>query len=330
LSINVVNIVDHVLRNEPILFDAVDFDAYVARPAVEEVLVEAVEMSRGVLLVGPAGSGRTTTLNWLARKLPGRTVARVDAALTDTPAALLEAIRVALVSALGGVDTAGGRGLSESPVVGQATTEPVRLQAMARQLRGVPNAVVIIDNLVDPSVIRTIFGGLRELLWETRYTYVCSARPQDVPVFLAPPADSFFRRRVPLTPLTDDELERMLVMSELPIDDARHRIEGVPRQPRQVIAAMGAAMGSDFEAPATKGVSRAAGEVWRELVSLHRPVTVTDDELRLRAQLSSISLRRHLNELVDAGLVAKLNERTGRPGRPAVVYQARSREEIGG
>src|SRR3954447_10172480 len=288
-----------MLRNEPILFDAVDHDAYVRRPAVEEALVEAIGASRGVLLVGPSGSGRTTTLNWVAGKLPGHTVARVDAALIDTPAALPDAIQAGILDAVGGPETPGGIRLAEAPALAHAAeTEPVRLQAMVRRLGGVHEAVILIDNLADPSVIRTVFGGLRELLWESKYTFVCSARPQDLPVFLAPPADSFFRRRVILPRLTEDELDGLIDLADLPADEARRRVSGAPRQPRDVIAAIEAVPGShDVDAGAVKNVSPAAADIWRELRTLDRPVTVTDEELRLRSKLSPVTLRRHLNEL---------------------------------
>lgn len=312
-----------MVRNRPIYFDAVDSDAYVPRASVERALLDAIEAGeRGVLLIGPAGSGRTTTLNWLERRLtPSRAVARVDAGVLDTPASLLDAIRVALAAALG--EAAGP--LAEPAPGADSQTEPVRLQAVARSLGAAPAAVVAIDNLTHAGTIRAVFGGLRELLWASGHTFVVAARPLDTPVFLTPPADSFFRRRVELAPLTDEELSALLANGEQP-GTAWRRMNGhVGRQPRDVIVALGATPGADAPT-ASDGVSRlspALTDLWDQLRTLDRPVTLHDDDFMARVPRSSNTVRRQLNALVEAGLVDKLTDRTGQPGRPALAYQVR-------
>jgi len=309
------------VRTQPILFDAIDSDAYVPRIGVERQLLKAVESGeRGILLIGPAGSGRTTTLNWLRRQLEDRrTVARVDAGVLQSPAALLDAVRVALAETSGEEEAP----LDAPAARVDAQTEPVRLQGLVRSFGAVPPAVVAIDNLTHPGTIRAVFGGLRELLWETRHTYVVSVRPLDLAVFLTPPADSFFRRRVELAPLTELELRALVGHGEQP-EAAWRRIRGqVRHQPRDVIAALRAEEPATDPSPAADSLSPTLKELWTQLISIDRPVTLHDDDFMAQVRRPPNTVRRQLNALVDAGLVVRLPDRTGQPGRPAVAYQAR-------
>ncbi len=68
-------------RDRPLLVDGLDADLYVQRPALERPLLAALARERNVLLLGPPGSGKSTTLRKLAGDLrkEGRQVALVNA-----------------------------------------------------------------------------------------------------------------------------------------------------------------------------------------------------------------------------------------------------------
>jgi DNA-binding transcriptional ArsR family regulator len=309
-----------MLRNEPILFDAVDHDSYVPRPLVERALLDAVATDRGVLVIGESGTGRTTMLNWLATHLAAEhAVARVDASIIDDALALVEAIRLALAAVVDDDEVADRL---RSPVdVGGATTAAVRLQAVTRRLEDAPEAIVFVDNLDEPATIKRVFGGLRELLWRSRHRFVVTCLPQDVPIFLAPPADSFFRRRIELPELSASEIIGFVTASNLSHQEAHARIAAAPRRPRPLVAALT----SDSSPPGLalalpRELSDEARRLWRELVLLDRPVGPNDRELLQRIGRSPVTVRRHLNELARAGLVRKIVERTNQPGRPPVRY----------
>jgi energy-coupling factor transporter ATP-binding protein EcfA2 len=304
-----------MLTDAPILFDVVDRDAYVDRPSVQEALLRAVATSRGTLLVGPTGSGRTTLLNWLRRRLENdRTpVARIDAALVDDPLVFFEIAQHAITDAR-------GPGTSPSRLT-EAASRTLRIQAAAGELGAAPATVLLVDNLTDSELARTLFGRMRDLLWESGHRWVVTARPADRAAFLAPPADAFFSARVSVAPLVPEELDRFVALSDLPTAEAERRLVGVPPQPREVIHALRREGEQSADAEVNESLGPAVAAVMREVRALDRPVGVDDADLRARTGLSPITLRKYLNRLAAAGYLETVTDRrSGAPGRPRRLF----------
>jgi len=90
-----------------------------------------------------------------------------------------------------------------------------------------------------------------------------------------------------------------------------------------VIAALRSELPVEVLPGVVEGLSPALSDLFSELLALDRPVTLRDDDLLARLGNSPNTVRRRLNALAEAGLVVKLTDRTGQPGRPAVAYQVR-------
>jgi DNA-binding transcriptional ArsR family regulator len=303
-----------VLSDRPILLDELDREAYVPR-RIERDLLRATQRSSGVLLVGEEGSGKTTLLNWLMAGLreKRRPVARVDAAVARDAADVLDLIRFAL--------HASHREWRE----GESPPEPgavesVRLQLAAERLAGAPPATILLDNLFDHGAAHTVFGRLRDVLWQSHHRWVVTARPQDVRAFLAPPADAFFQERLTIPVLGDDEIAEFAERAGA----AKAFRARSPRTPRDAVRAARALaspdVGGDAFVDAAERVGPAAASVFQQMESLGRPVTASDPDFTARTGMSPITLRRHLRALIDAGLVAAEQERSGQIGRPRMVY----------
>ena len=300
-------------RFGPILFDAVDRDQYLARPALEKALRRAVESGPGVLLVGSRGSGRTTLLNWLARQLrdEGWQVVRVDAALVEDPETFLELTRGALEETRGSTPKRPSQLPPDAP-------SAMRLQEAARRLAHAPPATILVDNLTDRGVIRTVFGGLRDLLWETGHHWVVTATPRERAQFLQPPADAFFAERVTIPPLSDEEVEQL--WSRYANGRRPPGTGDLPRQPRDVFLRMRGGHDPAQVDAAREQFGEAAAALLREVLARGHAVTADDQELLARSGLSVVTLRKYLNKLVAAGLLERSADSSGEPGRPRLLY----------
>ena len=304
-----------MLREGPILFDAVDRDAYVPRPELESALLRASRHGRGVLLTGPGGSGRSTSLNWIARTLAdeGVNVARVDARPAGSAQDVLDLIDQALpVSSVR---------KPARPVPADASAL-VRLQESVRRLTRHDEVVILLDNLFGRDVIRPLFGGLRDLLWESGHRWVVTAHPSDRAQFLAAPADAFFMHRLEIPPLSDSEIQGFLARS------AAHELEldsPAGRYPGPVVRALLHPEDRRLATGTKEELGEQAAAVMDHLIALNRPVAPDDDELVHRTGLSPTSLRRHLLRLRDEGYLSASPDTGGRPGRPRIMYEPSNR-----
>lgn len=307
-----------MLRDTPILFDPVDSDAYVARPRLERRLEAAARAAHGVLVVGDSGSGKTTMLNWLARRLRNEEqfVTRVDAALASSTMELLDFIRTGIAEALTGLSKDRSQ-LTAPSFADESLGEGLRLQGAMRRLRVEQSVTILLDNLTDHEIIRTLFGRMRDLTWATGHRWVVAARRQDRRVFLGPPADAFFVERIELEPLDDQELLGFAAAGASRFDELaqlEHRL------PRDIVQYVLRPTTSEPELAGEASIDDTARQVLREIRALDRPVAADDEELLGRIALSRFTLKRHLRSLADRGLLDEEPERSGRPGRPRLLY----------
>ncbi|HMI81623.1 MAG TPA: ATP-binding protein, partial [Solirubrobacterales bacterium] len=80
-----------LFRDRPLSPSSVDAGLYVARPGLESMLLRPLEQGRNTLLIGDAGSGKTTLMRQLADRLQGegKEVVWLNASLADSAVDLL-------------------------------------------------------------------------------------------------------------------------------------------------------------------------------------------------------------------------------------------------
>jgi type II secretory pathway predicted ATPase ExeA len=282
----------------------------------------ATQETRNVLIVGEPGSGKTTVLyHALAR------------ARDENRPALLLAGRV----------VSGSRGLIDAllelaveeewidDAVAPAADDPLGAARQVRRLREAPeNALVLADDL-SVEQAQTLFGALRDELWQTPVSFAAAARPDVAKALSAPPADAFFDRRFVLEPLVVEDANLLLQRrNEAGESTLMSILESEPgMQPRELVAlAAEEGPGGRYDPARQRELlelaEEAAGrpgamllaEIWgREGVS------ASDEDLQRTLGVTRNRLTELLRTLAEHGVLAAYPEpREGKTGRPRMIY----------
>jgi hypothetical protein len=282
----------------------------------------ATQGPRNVLIIGEPGSGKTTLLYHALGSARGE----------DRPALLLA-----------GRIVSGSRGLIDAllelaveeewidDAPPPAADDPLGPARQVRRLRAAPaNALVLADDLTVEQG-QTLFGALRDELWQTPVSFAVAVRPDVAQALSTPPAAAFFDRRYVLEPFAGDDANQLLhrrheagesiLLSRLESDRAM--------QPRALVAlASDEGPGGRYD-PARQPelleiAERAAGrpgamllaEIWgREGVS------ASDEDLQHSLGVTRNRLTELLRTLAEHGVLATYPEpRDGKTGRPRMIY----------
>jgi hypothetical protein len=315
------------LSNRPLLPTRSDRALYTERLSVDGELRRATERHRNVLLVGDRGSGKSTTLHAHAYDLraEGATVAYCDLSPVDTVDDALRVIHRELeryrdpppgVPVATGATSASGPGLAVD---------------LVRSLAGGPQGLFLIVDNPTAEVAFSLFGRLRDELWQLRYAWIVAATPEVADALSFPPADAFFDRRVELPTLNAAERRRMLATRapeadqptiDLLAETGADNVRGFISAAREIFEGGAPAdiylRGLKNRAARAAHLGRAAAMAHAELEALG-PVSASDATLLTRLSWTKARASRVLNELEDAGVVTA-SERVEGPGRPRKVY----------
>jgi energy-coupling factor transporter ATP-binding protein EcfA2 len=312
-------------RDRPLLVDGLDAGLYLDRPELERRVVEPLLSDRNVLLLGDAGSGKSTVLRQAASVLRsrGRDAVLVNGALARDATQLLEL-----------VDDAMPDGSDRPP---QRPGSSGLLNAARRLQRPSPVAILL-DGLSEAEIGYDLFGRLRDELWELGHPWGVAVRPRDSGALRSPPADAFWSDIVEICPLDHDQTERLL---RLGLDEEEyqtvqrcHSIAGT--HPRSVIREAQRLLAGDPDSSASPGtellerasaVGRSEAMAMAELQGIGRPVSAHDPELLARLGWSRSYAQRILSRLEANGLLRTMPERGDRIGRPRKLYEARPRRD---
>src|SRR5437870_6366726 len=320
------------LTGRPLLDTTPDHELFGGRDGELARLADWVEHGRNVLLIGERGSGKTTLLRQLAYELrqrhPRTPPAFVEGRLVTDARVLLELVRRRL-------------GLRSPPEAaawptavsldGQASGEAVDLADLVRGLReaGPRRRRVILVDEPPTDAAQTLFGRLRDELWQLPFSWGVAASEGDAGVYLTPPADAFFDDALRLNPLPREAQRRMLEAraGERGRRIARQLDEGNPR--RLLALARAALQGGarPVELVEARNVrdeqvaqlGRPAAMLMSELESLGA-ASAADERLLRRLGWTRPRAVQVLRELEDQGLVTSSSVK-GRAGRPRKVYR---------
>lgn len=325
------------LSNRPLLATQRDVDSFAVANDTAQRAIEAVRAGYNVAAFGERGAGKTSFLHFVEYAVrTDRRVIFVDASVASDPATFLQLIRFSL-----------GRAPTPAGAAAESVSSMFRPQ---RPMTGVsdllwllhdlrddserdddePTTVVVDD--VDPKVAHTVFGRLRNEIWNLPYSWLVSAPEESRAAFLTPPADSFFDVTVTIERMPDDALATLLVSrahGALSLDVATELAQFANGSPRRALTLARNALlyGGTDELVA----SQAALAAVRERVST--PAQTLYDELQVRGQASASDKEllqsfgwsrqraaRVFAELEEAGLVVATDETREQPGRPRRIY----------
>jgi GTPase SAR1 family protein len=281
----------------------------------------ATQEARNVLIIGDPGSGKTTLLYHALERARGE----------NRPALLLA-----------GRIVSGSRGLIDAllelafeeewidDAVPPAADDPLGPARQVRRLREAPaNALVLADDLTVEQG-QTLFGALRDELWQTPVSFAVAVRPDVAQALSTPPADAFFDRRYVLEPLVGDDANQLLHRRNEAGESTLLSIESErAMQPRALVAlASEEGPGGRYD-PARQHellqiAERAAGRPGATLLAEiwgREGVSASDDDLQHSLGVTRNRLTELLRTLAEHGVLATFPEpREGKTGRPRMIY----------
>lgn len=194
------------LGNRPLLDTRADAELFVGRRSELSRLRRSLELRLNVLVHSEAGAGKTSLLRhlvWLERTNGGSTPHYLSATTASTVTELIELV-------------AGALGVTKLPA--EVSGDPLGLLAhLADVVKDEPGPdgpgaqpVVILDE-PDADVAFTLFGQLRDEVWQLPVTWVVAMDSSDVYRLFRPPADAFFEVRLELPRLQPGEVRELLL-----------------------------------------------------------------------------------------------------------------------
>jgi energy-coupling factor transporter ATP-binding protein EcfA2 len=225
---------------------------FVDREKTLDAVRQTLHRRGNVLLLGTRGSGKSSFLRLLRRELEesGERVVMVEGRVASSAADFLALLR----DHLDGSQQAEGTGSSTAlAVVGTERERPPKswpgspdtqtlLNELADLRAQVTNqeTLVLVDELPSPEAARTLFGRLRDELWELPLTWCAAADERDRGTYTEPPADAFWRRIFVLEPLSAADsaelLRRRLSRNELSEEALRQIVGEAEGNPRRLLS----------------------------------------------------------------------------------------------
>jgi len=337
------------LSGRPLRNTRRDRALFVDREPTIEAAAKTARSGGNVLLVGSRGSGKSSLLRMLAHTLAEgqRKTAVIDGRAAASTLEFLTLVRdqvgawgtVPLGEGAAALASAAGAFLESPQLV--LRPNPAETQTLLAQLRDIGRSlpedgqrVVLVDEMPSPQSAHTLFGRLRDELWELPLVWLLAADERDAGLYRQPPADAFWQRVLTIPDLDAEAaaelLRRRLGGTEVSPETVEQLITAAEGNPRRLIVLAHEIVveGAD-----------AATLIQRDQEVQERIATLADPAKRLLAEveangaaspsdqglLTKLGWTRSrasqvFRELEKQGLVRAL-ERPGSGGRPRRVYE---------
>lgn len=324
------------LSGRPLLDTKPDHELFAGREWELKKLLISVERRLNVLVTGDRGAGKTTLLRQLAYELrqrsPDQPPAFVEGLLAVNVKIFLDLVRYRLGLSPVVMETAPGLApfLAFSRKVPlEDTLELSNLVSSLAEAAPQGRRVVVVDELPAKSVGQTLFGRLRDELWQVPLTWVVAVSKNDAGSLLAPPTDAFFDVVLELEPLSR-EAQRAVLDARAGIKGRKIAAQLDEGNPRRLITlaretleggAKPSAMLTALSRRDTEvaKLGRAASMLMAELESLG-PTSASDERLLGRLGWTRTRAVQVLRLLEENGLVTSSTVK-GESGRPRKLYR---------
>lgn len=324
------------LSGRPLRDTRRDRELFVDREDEVHALRAALDHGGNVLLLGVRGSGKSSLLHYLQHLLEadGRSVVAVDGRAASTAQEFLALVRDRLnawprVSAPEGADP--------QLLLWPPRTETQTLLGALTEMRAAlpeEETIVLADEMPTAEAAQTLFGRLRDELWELPLTWCVAADVRDRGAYTEPPADAFWRKIVELPALTPEQswelLRRRLEGEELRPEAREWIVEHADGNPRRLLSLAhevvvdrsdpGELMAKQRERGAkVEQLSEPARRLLAELEAAG-PASPSDEGLLQRLGWSRARASQVFGELLEHGLV-RASTAPSAGSRPRRIYE---------
>ncbi len=337
------------IDNRPLL-GTIDRDLFLP-PTIMPELKAAVDRNLNVLVMGAPGSGKSTLLRSIQGSYRGheKLAVYVDLNLAQNAEQALTVIADALYRRWDAISDAALEAeedppyfYSRSPIddipaararTPSETTPSVTLLQLARALGDTPASLLLIDAPPGEGNAHTLFGRLRDVLWQHHHQWVVAANNVLRDELTRPPANAFFDVQLNLAPLSNPEqrdflARRLAGESGIDIDSIVGQTDGLPRSLLELAREAVLSTEPVDELLAARDRRRARlAELPRlaltitEYLADHGPASGSDPQLLATLGVSGQRARKVLRELEEQGFVRSFPEQQERQGRPRKLYE---------
>jgi len=310
-----------MLTKRPLLDTAADQTLFVTDASRERAIKSAFQRHH-TLIVGEPGSGKTSLLYNIranAHRGSAPRVVLVDARVAGDARDLIDILLQEAVDD-GWVEPAGR----------PDRDDPFALASQIRRLRDAPNGSMILLDDPDAGQAATLFGRMRDELWQLPVWFAVAVNPGTyASVLTQPPANAFFDVVIELEPFEPHDAVKMLRLR-------KHRGElaediltpAQAMQPRAVLLSAEAGPGARYDAELQHELltraEQAAGRAGAALVTEiwnRGAVSASDADLQRSLGVSRPRLTQLLTLLANEGtLVSTSQAGSGAIGRPRTLY----------
>jgi len=322
------------ISGRPLLETSIDQPSYLER-VVDMRVRNAIIHGLNALILGSAGSGKTSLLRHFHFEAMTADVPSVyiDGRSNKSVAELLDTVRVGL-----GVPALKPPMYAAISIIGESyIPDPERAIAHLREKIPSGRRPLVFLDCPDGSVARSLFGSLRDEIWQVPISWIVAADAAAEADFRRPPTDAFFDVVERLEEMTANDVIRLLELREVPDGDAwviASSLIEMPvskRMPRDVLnlARKVVIEGGDVESEIKpysvlserlSKVSGAAALLARELLD-QSAVSASDPDLQRRMGWSRARLAQVFKELEATGLARSFQSSEGKAGRPKRMYE---------
>jgi hypothetical protein len=327
--------VENELTGRPLRDTARDRRLFVDREATLDVAQRALRNERNVLLDGGRGSGKTSLLYFLQHRLDHDGLR--TAVVQGRAAASLSDFFALLRDSLGAEREQPTEATWVPPPLVRTPRTDTQLildeLSHLREILPAAQTIVLVDEMPSPQTAHTLFGRLRDELWELPLTWFVATDERDRASYVEPPAEAFWGRLLSLPPLTSSEavelLERRLGSVLLDSEVLAQVVEQASGNPRRLISLATEIVNGDHD-PETvlekrrkrDGQIETLTDSSRRLLAeleANGPASPSDEGLLKRLGWSRSRAAQVFKDLERHGLV-RSSERAGTGRRPRRVF----------